>query len=73
LREDGERWAAPACGDPGEALRERIAALLSPTPVSRDELVRSSGAPAPLVFAALTELAIAGRAELMAGGLVAAG
>jgi DNA processing protein len=73
FREGADRWAGPACGDPGDALRERVAALLSPTPVSRDELVRAAGAPAPLVLAALTELAIAGRAELMAGGMVAAG
>jgi DNA processing protein len=55
------------------ALRERIAELLSPTPVSRDELVRATGAPAPAVFAALVELALAGRAELMPGGMVVAG
>lgn len=58
-------------GDPSEALREEIAALLSPTPVSRDELVRATGAPPRLVFAALVELALAGRAELLPGGLVA--
>jgi DNA processing protein len=59
-------------GDPDDALRERVAALLSPTPVSRDELVRAAGAPAPLVFAALMELSLAGRCELMSGGMVAA-
>jgi DNA processing protein len=59
-------------GDPGDALRDRVAALLSPTPVSRDEVVRAAGAPAPLVFAALMELALAGRCELMPGGMVAA-
>jgi DNA processing protein len=62
---------------PGEesdaALRQRIAELLSPTPVSRDELVRATGAPAPAVFAALVELALAGRAELTPGGMVVAG
>lgn len=68
-----ERPFAPA--QPSDAdvdkMREKVAALLSPTPVSRDELVRASGAPAPIVLAALTELALAGRAELLAGGLVA--
>ena len=54
-----------------EAIRERVAALLSPTPVSRDELIRAAGAPTPVVLAALTELALAGRAELLSGGLVA--
>jgi DNA processing protein len=72
LRDEGaDPFAAGAGGDPDDALRERVAALLSPTPVSRDELVRSTGAPAPAVFAALMELALAGRAELLPGGLVA--
>ena len=57
--------------EPDAAVRERVAALLSPTPVSRDELVRASAAPAPAVFAALMELALAGRAELLPGGMVA--
>ncbi|HSV03872.1 MAG TPA: DNA-processing protein DprA [Phenylobacterium sp.] len=61
---------APAEADPG--LRERLAGLLSPTPVSRDELVRATGAPAAAVFAALVELSLAGRAELLAGGMVEA-
>ena len=57
--------------DPDDALRGRVADLLSPTPVSRDEIVRATGAPAPQVFAALVELALAGRCELLPGGLVA--
>jgi len=61
--------SAPA-PEPDEKLRNRIAGLLSPTPVSRDELVRATGAPAPAVFAALVELALAGRAELLPGGMV---
>ena len=65
-------FRAPSC-EPDDALRERLAGLLSPTPVSRDELVRAADAPAPLVFAALTELALAGRAELLPGGMVARG
>lgn len=63
---------ADAAGEPDDALRERIAALLSPTPVSRDELVRATAAPASMVFAALVDLSLAGRAELLPGGLVAA-
>ena len=53
-----------------DRLRDRVEALLSPTPVSRDELVRATGGPAPAVFAALVELALAGRAELLPGGRV---
>jgi DNA processing protein len=47
-----------------------VEALLSPTPTPRDELARAVGGPPPGVFAALVELAIAGRAELLPGGLV---
>ena len=59
--------------EPDDGLRERLADLLSPTPVSRDELVRAGQAPAPAVFAALMELALAGRAELLPGGMVVRG
>ncbi len=61
----------PTTPDPG--LVARVAALLSPTPVSRDEIVRAAAAPAPAVFAALVELALAGRAELLPGGMVVCG
>ena len=59
--------------EPDDALRERLSDLLSPTPVSRDELVRAAAAPAPAVFAALMELALAGRADLLPGGMVVKG
>jgi len=65
-------YASGPTPDPDDALREAVCALLSPTPVSRDELVRATGAPAALVFAALVELSLAGRAELQSGGMVAA-
>ncbi|MFN9928977.1 MAG: DNA-processing protein DprA, partial [Phenylobacterium sp.] len=58
--------------EPDDGLRARVAALLCPTPVSRDDLVRAAGAPTPVVMAALTELALAGRAELLPGGMVCA-
>jgi DNA processing protein len=58
--------------DASDALRDAVAGLLSPTPVSRDELVRATGGSAGAVAAALVELAIAGRAELLPGGLVCA-
>lgn len=54
-------------------LIERLADLLSPTPVSRDEMVRAARASAPAVFAGLMELALAGRAELLPGGMVVKG
>jgi DNA processing protein len=58
-------------GDSDAALRERIADLVSPTPVSRDDLVRITGASTAAVYAALMELSLAGRVELLAGGMVA--
>ena len=69
-----ERWLAlPAqITHDSDALRERLAALLSPTPVSRDELARACDGPASAVFAALMELSLAGRAELLSGGLIVA-
>jgi DNA processing protein len=70
---DRGAYAAGGASEPDDALREAVAALLSPTPVSRDEIVRATGAAAPAVFAALVELALAGRAELMPGGMVARG
>jgi DNA processing protein len=75
LREDADAPydAFPMAEAAEDALRERIAALLSPTPVSRDELARITGAPASAAAAALIELALAGRAELLAGGLVVKG
>jgi DNA processing protein len=52
------------------AIRERLAGLLSSAPVSRDELIRLTGAPASTVAAALVELELAGRALIQSGGLV---
>jgi DNA processing protein len=75
LREPSRAWDGepPDFDRDDAALRERIAALLSPTPTPRDELVRATGAPAAAVMAALVELALAGRAELLPGGMAAAG
>jgi DNA processing protein len=69
---DADPFRRDGDGEADDALRERVAALLSPTPVSRDELVRATNAAAPAVFAALVELSLAGRAELLPGGMVAA-
>ncbi|HYE47732.1 MAG TPA: DNA-processing protein DprA [Caulobacter sp.] len=71
VREPDRPWTGPADEADVDAVRERLAALLSPTPVSRDELVRALGEPAPVVFAALTELSLAGRIDLLPGGMVA--
>ena len=57
--------------DASPELLERVAALLSPTPTRIDELARQVGAPPGAVFAALVELSLAGRAELMGGALAA--
>lgn len=65
-------YAAGPTPDPDDSLRREVAALLSPTPVSRDEIVRATGAAAPAVFAALVELSLAGRCELLPGGMIAA-
>jgi DNA processing protein len=70
FREPDRTYGAGPTDDPDDALREAVAALLSPTPVSRDEIVRATAAPPPLVFAALVELSLAGRAELLPGGMV---
>lgn len=69
------RWTPPepAGGEEdADHLRESLAALLSPTPAPRDEVIRASGAAPAAAMAALMELALAGRAELLPGGLVAA-
>jgi DNA processing protein len=72
LREPDRRYDAGPGPEPDDALRREVAALLSPTPVSRDEIVRATGAAPAAVFAALVELSLAGRAELLPGGLVSA-
>lgn len=56
----------PTDGD----ARGDITALLSPTPVAVDELIRWSGAPAPIVLTTLLELELAGRLARQAGGRV---
>jgi DNA processing protein len=70
LREPGP--ANPFDGAPDDvdaALIEQVAALLSPTPTPRDELARALDLPIGTVAAALLELHLAGRAELLPGGL----
>jgi len=55
------------------AVIDQVAALLSPTPTPRDELARALGLPIGTVAAALLELNLMGRAELLPGGLAATG
>ena len=59
-------WPASPIAD----ARARIVALLGPTPVGIDDLVRLSGAPPGIVRIVLLELEIAGRLERQGGGLV---
>lgn len=54
-----------------DAVRDAVEAALSPTPTSLDEIARAAGAPISVVLACLAELSVAGRAELLAGGLAA--
>jgi DNA processing protein len=72
FREPERGYGAQLGPEPDDALRREVAALLSPTPVSRDELVRATGAAPAAVFAALVELSLAGRCELLPGGMVSA-
>jgi DNA processing protein len=68
--------ANPFDGAPDDveaAVIEQVAALLSPTPTPRDELARALGLPIGTVAAALLELHLMGRAELLHGGLAATG
>ena len=65
---EDEETAQQANPEPGD--RARIVALLSPTPVSIDDLIRLSGTSPRIVRMALLELEIAGRIERHGGGLV---
>lgn len=56
--------------DPSDILREQIVSLLSPVPVSVDEIIRQSDTPASSVQLVLLELELAGRLERHAGGRV---
>jgi DNA processing protein len=56
--------------EPAASERERIVALLGPTPCSIDDLVRLSGSQPSIVRTVLLELEIAGRLDRHGGGLV---
>lgn len=63
------RDAQPA-PEAGDSERDALAALLGPTPVPVDELIRQSGLAPALVPTILLELELAGRLERHAGGKV---
>jgi DNA processing protein len=62
--------AAPPPTEPDRDQRARIVALLGPTPVSIDDLVRLSQSSPAIVRTVLLELEIAGRLERHGGSLV---
>jgi DNA processing protein len=61
---------APAGAEPDDDERSRIVALLGPTPVAIDDLVRLSHSSPAIVRTILLELEIAGRIERHGGTLV---
>jgi DNA processing protein len=67
---DGELQEPGPSAEPEADERTRIVGLLSPTPVSIDDLVRLSQTSPRLVRMVLLELEIAGRLERHGGGLV---
>jgi DNA processing protein len=62
---------APPPPEPSSDARARVMALLGPTPVTTDDLIRLSDASATTVHAALLELELAGRLKRQQGGRVA--
>ena len=60
---DDASGAPYSTGDETEAARERIVALLGPSPISLDELARAAEASARTVRVALLELEVAGRLD----------
>ncbi|WP_417470378.1 DNA-processing protein DprA [Maricaulis sp.] len=61
---------APASAPRPEDSAERIRALLSPTPISADELSRQAELPVGEIRAIVLELEMAGEIDLLPGGLV---
>ena len=60
---DDASGAPYSTGDEAEAARERIVALLDPSPITLDELARAAEVSARTVRVALLELEVAGRLE----------
>jgi DNA processing protein len=60
----------PGAADPPDDQRARITGLLSPSPVTIDDLIRLSQSPPAVVRVVLLELELAGRLQRHGGGLV---
>ena len=69
-QEPAREAPSPPAAEPGDDERGRIVALLGPTPVAIDDLVRLSQTSPAIVRTVLLELDIAGRLERHGGGLV---
>jgi DNA processing protein len=67
LREPDEMFSSD---EPAGSDRARIIALLGPSPVGLDDLIRMAGTSAAVVRTVLLELELAGRLERHGGGLV---
>jgi DNA processing protein len=65
-----QRFDAPSSPEDPVAMRNRVVALLGPTPISIDELARAAAAPPGDVRAIVVELELAGQLERQDGGLV---
>ena len=72
VAEPGHGYGAEPFADASDSDRGRVTALLGPTPVPVDELIRQAGMPGPVVQTVLLELELAGRLERHAGGRVSA-
>jgi DNA processing protein len=62
-------YCSQGLGEPDAKLLKQIEDMLSPTPTPWDEIARAANVPGPLVYAALVELSLAGRADLLPGGM----
>jgi DNA processing protein len=69
-QEPAQEGLGPLDGEPGDDERNRIIALMGPTPAAIDDLVRLSKTSPTIVRTVLLELEIAGRLERHGGGLV---
>ena len=67
MAEAAEPAAPPPAAEPDDAERSRIMALLGPTAVAIDDLIRMSGASPAIVRTTLLELDVAGRLDRRQG------